>query len=714
MADLKEAGLGRFALRALLRPYAQIVFSGDLRVGALVLLAIAVYPKLALATVIAIAVAGVVVLAFGLGRDRVDDGGLACTAALTALALGVFDPGAGDPWALTVVGAAIAVMLAASFEAAFAGLSLPAHSFPFVIATWLVHLAARLLPARAELRPLVEPVSWVPAHWLTSSAWDAPAGMLFLAGTAAGIVVLAAVALHSRIALLASLIGWGVALALRAWLRSDLPWSAVDVLATFNAMLTAMALAGVWFVPQRSSLILAGAGAALSGVLAYALIPLAGILFLPVLSLPFVITVHLVLMAARRRVADRFPHSAVPLDRPEDLLARHLSRVRRFGDAAWLPFRLPFRGEWVVTQAYDGEHTHKGLWRHGLDFEGVGRDGARYRGDGATLRDYHCFNLPVVAAGLGTVAKVVDGVEDNPPGQLNTQDNWGNAVVIAHGVGLYSVYAHLKQGSIRVRTGEVVSPGDEIARCGSSGRSPVPHLHFQLQRAAELGSPTLASDFGDVVSHHDDGEEVQSQVIPREGDVVRPITRDDAVARALAFIPGARFELVEEGTGRREVAEVHVDLYGRRTLDGEDARLFIEPYDNGFVIVDFAGKPGSLLRYLLLGLPRVPFDKAAKLRWRDSLPRRFLLPRWLRPMADFAALFAPEAGMREMRFSSSRVPGQLTVVGKSATWSSTATISLGKGSHRIAIEHGGKTSAVTFSPRQNDDEPEPRRPQEAA
>ena len=114
MAELTQDGLGRATLEALLRPYAQIVFSRDLRVGALVFAAIASFPMLAAATLVAIAVAAAVVAIFGLGRERVREGGLACTAVLTTLAIGVFDPGAGHPAALVVVGAVLAVLLTAS------------------------------------------------------------------------------------------------------------------------------------------------------------------------------------------------------------------------------------------------------------------------------------------------------------------------------------------------------------------------------------------------------------------------------------------------------------------------------------------------------------------------------------------------------------------------------------------------------------------------
>jgi murein DD-endopeptidase MepM/ murein hydrolase activator NlpD len=41
--------------------------------------------------------------------------------------------------------------------------------------------------------------------------------------------------------------------------------------------------------------------------------------------------------------------------------------------------------------------------------------------------------------------------------------------------------AHLKRGSVRVKTGDTVKRGQEIGRCGHSGNSTEPHLHFQFQ-----------------------------------------------------------------------------------------------------------------------------------------------------------------------------------------------------------------------------------------
>lgn len=56
----------------------------------------------------------------------------------------------------------------------------------------------------------------------------------------------------------------------------------------------------------------------------------------------------------------------------------------------------------------------------------------------------------------------------------------GNHLVLDLGDGTYAAYAHLQRGSLAVRPGDRVVAGQRIARCGNSGNSTEPHLHFQL------------------------------------------------------------------------------------------------------------------------------------------------------------------------------------------------------------------------------------------
>lgn len=72
---------------------------------------------------------------------------------------------------------------------------------------------------------------------------------------------------------------------------------------------------------------------------------------------------------------------------------------------------------------------------------------------------------------------------------------FGNYVVIDHGHGEFGVYAHARQGSVRVHPGQHVRRGEAIARIGASGSAFFPHLHFQLQSGPDTGAEGLPSYF---------------------------------------------------------------------------------------------------------------------------------------------------------------------------------------------------------------------------
>jgi hypothetical protein len=185
-------------------------------------------------------------------------------------------------------------------------------------------------------------------------------------------------------------------------------------------------------------------------------------------------------------------------------------------------FALPFSGEWTVFQGgrsvYDNYHASSPDQRFAYDLMVI-RDGHQYSGDGSKLEDFFSYGLPILAPGTGTVVAAVDQYDDNPVLKPNKDATaQGNTIVIDHGNGEFSMLAHLKHGSLKVRVGDKVKAGEAIAQCGNSGNSPIPHLHYHLQTTAQwFKGEGLPIQFKNYVS---DGKPVASGE-PVRGEVVR-------------------------------------------------------------------------------------------------------------------------------------------------------------------------------------------------
>jgi murein DD-endopeptidase MepM/ murein hydrolase activator NlpD len=68
-----------------------------------------------------------------------------------------------------------------------------------------------------------------------------------------------------------------------------------------------------------------------------------------------------------------------------------------------------------------------------------------------------------------------------------TQSGYGNVVILSHGGGMTTVYAH--QSQILVNDGQSVGQGDRIGSVGNTGRSTGPHLHFETRYGGSPRNP---------------------------------------------------------------------------------------------------------------------------------------------------------------------------------------------------------------------------------
>jgi murein DD-endopeptidase MepM/ murein hydrolase activator NlpD len=168
-------------------------------------------------------------------------------------------------------------------------------------------------------------------------------------------------------------------------------------------------------------------------------------------------------------------------------------------------FLFPLQGVWYAGSGpgFDSPHRWSPMEEFAFDLLLVDAHGRTHRGDGSRFTDYYAYGKPVFAAAEGVVVSVVtDEVEDlramQQPGETveayyarlqqdqaarlarGTPGIAGDSVVLDHGNGEFSLYAHLKPGSVRVRKGEHVARGQQLGEVGSSGNSTEPHLHFQV------------------------------------------------------------------------------------------------------------------------------------------------------------------------------------------------------------------------------------------
>ncbi len=99
---------------------------------------------------------------------------------------------------------------------------------------------------------------------------------------------------------------------------------------------------------------------------------------------------------------------------------------------------------------------------------------------------------PVTSYHGGTDFPVAEGVPvmSSAPGVVVWADALkvrGNAVIVDHGAGVYSMYCHLSE--IKANTGDLVSAGDVVGLVGNTGLSTGPHLHWEVRVQGERVDP---------------------------------------------------------------------------------------------------------------------------------------------------------------------------------------------------------------------------------
>ena len=410
----------------------------------------------------------------------------------------------------------------------------------------------------------------------------------------------------------------------------------------FNFLLCGIALGSGYFVVSPTSLALALAGSFLCALLALALASALRYFGLPPSALPYNLVVLVMVYALRQRTtAGRLRLSPSPGLLPESAARLVLLNARRFPDFSTPALFLPFEGARTITQGFDGTITHRGAWRYGLDFESL-ENGGKHLGSGGSLTDFHSFDTPVLAPCAGVVASAAGHIHDNAPGSNNADENWGNHVILYSDAGYYVLLAHLKQGSVTVCAGQRVTRGAVLGCCGNSGRSPVPHLHMQIQGTVHLGTPTRPFCIKHYIETANGRRTYRTSGVPATSSTIQSASVDPAIAELFAaWLPGDyRYRITgDHGASWEETFRLDFDEQGSFRMRSRrcEARLTGFLSENVFYTTNYQGNNRSLLAFIALGLARVPCVGASGLTWQDhaSAVPFFREPwRWIQDLLD--------------------------------------------------------------------------------
>jgi murein DD-endopeptidase MepM/ murein hydrolase activator NlpD len=171
---------------------------------------------------------------------------------------------------------------------------------------------------------------------------------------------------------------------------------------------------------------------------------------------------------------------------------------------------------WDVSQPFVRSFGWKhNAGRYAYDLTLVDEQGEMHRGDGRRKEDWYAFGAKLFAPADGVVVEVRADAPDHEMGvdvvdveevKRNPKSLRGNYLLIDHGQGEYSLLAHMKQGSAKLKAGDRVARGQALGQVGLSGDAYMVHVHYELVAGTDFDVEGLPSVFKGLDRPLDTGE----------------------------------------------------------------------------------------------------------------------------------------------------------------------------------------------------------------
>lgn len=657
-----NAGLNRIATHygnGLINSYSQVFFSNNKAFAILLLLVTFLNPVSGISGVIAIITGQVLARLFNFSDALIKDGTYTYNSVMVGVGMGIMYEPSIAYFMILIFFSIITFFLSVWLSHYLSIKKLPFLSIPFLLALWLVLLgagnfSALQLSTRSDwflgfssqgiINQVGEFVSTLPFPDILHLYLRSLGAILFQFNDLAGIIIVIGLLIASRMSFVLSLFGFLIGYFFYLNFEGDFTQLVYSYIG-FNFILTGIALGGFFIIPSRKSYLLLIIIIPIIAFMISGFNTLFNFIGLPMYSLPFNIVVLLVLYTfALRQKSTGIELVTLQQFSPEKNYYKHILGTNRFGNESLIHIALPVMGSWHISQGHSGNITHKGEWKEAWDFDIRDDTGKTFGGEGHIIDDYYCYDIPVIASANGTVIKVVEGILDNKIGDINLENNWGNSIIIKHDEYLYTKLSHLKKGSVSVNEGDHVSKGDIIGRCGSSGRSPEPHLHFQMQSQPFIGSSTLKYPISYYLLNYGKKEVLKEFSYPEEGDNIRNILVDSLLSSAFNFIPGQSISIEIKEADRPiliEKWEIFTNVYNQSyfycSTTKSSAWFIIR--DAVFMFTDFYGSTNTALYSFYNIAQKILLGAYTDVIVKDHLPIDGFYNRGIKLLQDIIAPF---------------------------------------------------------------------------
>ncbi|MCB0804855.1 MAG: urea transporter [Bacteroidales bacterium] len=669
-------------IESIVNSYTQVFFSNS-RIFAAILIIVSFFDIWAgLSGLIAVLSANATAYLVGFNRFNIKSGYYGFNPLLVGMGLGIYYNMGPEYLLVLLFASVLTLFITVMLEGVIGKYGLPYLSVSFLFGIWMVTMASRQFSALSisergiflsnELYEMggssfVAVYDWINSLNMHESVviyFRSLGAIFFQYSIFAGFFISIGLLIYSRIAFMLSLIGFFSAYLFYQFVGGNIYELSYSYIG-FNFILTSIAIGGFYLIPSKHSFLWVVLLIPLISITITSSMAVLNLFQLPIYSLPFNLIVLLFLYILKFR--ERFyNHPLLVFHQqfsPEKNLYSQINHAERFREHKFIPVLLPFWGEWTVTQGHDGEFTHKDGWAQAWDFEITDDEGSTYKGGGTVREDYYCYNKPVICPADGRVEEIVNNVEDNDIGDMNLDQNWGNTIIIRHDEKLFTKISHLKKDSFRVHVGESVKTGDILANCGNSGRSPEPHIHFQVQTTPFIGSKTTDYPIGHYILHNNEQFQFKSFSRPAKGDIVSNIAKNNTLDKAFHFVPGQlikfRVKSSQEEEQKDVLWEVQSDMYNNTWLYCEktNSRAWFRHEGNIHFFTHFEGDKKSLLFYFFLGAYKILTGFYKNIHISDQFPVHLLNRKQFIFLQDFIAPFfmfmKSEYGMEFMKMKDS-------------------------------------------------------------